>query len=466
MNRAALFQKHSFSCFALVLMVSFLPFLQKPKIEDPNEAINRFATLFVSQDAQGLLKIIQPDMINDKEIKAAEVEAFLKRYRSKSLTLEGFHIDNRFKSEDGEAERIQVTVNFRAPALSPSYSSPAMLTMSLLWVAEKEKWWLERPLYVNYVVTSNDSYPTDAQRDLASRFEATTRVLDKLGLPGTEDLEVLSAPIAGTGVDKYRELDKLYEQERSPKGIDPRARGVQVMLDGARHKKGGLLQIYLADFEAADQCGRRSVPWDMFRDYAQAAVKSGKSLELNSFPDQAEAIYRRIMSLGRQFLNEGGGLQFTFWGLTFQKQGAEELARLLDSKGDKKKAATMRTLASLAGRRIDLLQTALNCLDDMADYKSLMAATIAAGREGDMVFRPWGINTLTILALKGAPAAPEAVNSAGGMVMVENPAMRKAAWEVLEKLTSGDSGTLKTFIERQKEWVTHHQVYGSIRDFR
>jgi hypothetical protein len=105
------------------------------------------------------------------------------------------------------------------------------------------------------------------------------------------------------------------------------------------------------------------------------------------------------------------------------------------------------------------------CLDDMADYKSLKSAIIAAGRTDDAIFGPWGINTLSIFALKGAPANDAAIKAAGGTVLVRNPAMQKKALEVLNQLETEPSGKVKAFIANQKEWITSHNVYGVIHPF-
>jgi hypothetical protein len=109
---------------------------------------------------------------------------------------------------------------------------------------------------------------------------------------------------------------------------------------------------------------------------------------------------------------------------------------------------------------LDLLQTALTCLDKMADYQALKAAMIAARRSGDPYFRPWGINTLAILSLKGAPATAEAVKSAQVMVLVENRQMRQIAAQALRKLVANPGDPGGAFIKYQKNWVRNHRVYG------
>lgn len=456
-------RRYHLCCLGLAAVLGLLPFGKT--LEDPNEAVKRFASMFASQDANGILKIIHPEVVSGKEIRVGDVERFLKRCRSSSLKLERVRIDHRFKSEDGQTERFQSTLLFNGPVLSQRYPAPSTMHLTLLWVAQDNQWWLERPLSLNYVVVSKDSYPTQAQQDVAMRFQTTMQVLDKLGLPGTEDLELLSPQVAGTATEQYRELERLHRQERGAGGVDMRSRGVQVMLEAANRKDPGFLHLYQFDFSPQSQPGLRAVPWDMFRDYVQAAIKLGRSLEANNFPKRAETTYRRVMSLGRQFLDEPGGYQFLRWGLTFQKQGAEQLARILSERTDPQ-AQKAQALASLASRRVDLLETALSCLDDMSDYRSLKAASVAAERTNDAVFRPWGINTLAILALKGAPASKEVIKAAGSMVLVDNPAMRKSALDELDRLSAEPTGRLKAFVDRQKEWVSRHQVYGQVGGFQ
>lgn len=463
MNKLAPFSHSRFCCLTMIGVMGILPFFGSP--EEPTAALQRFVTLFTGNDAAGIVKIIQPEITTEIDVTTEDVDSFLKRYRSSSLTLESSTIDKRFKSEDETTERFQATLSFRGPALTPEYPKPATLKMTLLWVMQDGKWWLERPLSVIQWVTSEDAYPTEVQNETAARFEAAIGVLDKLGLPGQEDLPWVDYPSKGNAVAEYKELEKLHQQERGVKGVDARASGVQVLLKGAGRCQGGLLQIYQGDFPNGPDDKRRPVPWDMFRDYVQAAIKLGKIYEKQSKPKEAEKLYRRVISLGRQFLDEPGGLQFVNWGMTFQKQGAEALVLLLRTNRNAEKQQAS-TFANLTSRRLDLLQTVLNSLDDMADYKSLKAAILASGRAGDSILRPWGINTLAILALRGAPAGPSAMNAAGGMVLVKNAAMEKKALSALDELSSEPSGKMRSFIENQKEWVRNHQVYGTFQAFR
>jgi hypothetical protein len=449
----------TFFCLAFLGVGAFLPFFGGT--EGPELAVARFATAFEAQDADALLGMLDPEVVAGKDVGVTDVKQFLGRFPKSSFKQEKYRIDKRFTSEDKQTERFQATILFQAPSPSKRYQGSCTLNVTLLWMLENGKWWIERPLSIFYRVTTSDAFPTAAQTDVAARFQATLSVLDKLGLPGNEDVDLLPAGTSGTAVSEYRELEGLYLQERAKKGgVDPGAKGVHVLLKAAGKSQGGLLEIYHGDFPAGPNDKRRPVPWDMFRDYVAGAVKLAKTYERKSHEDRAEAVYRALLSLGRQFLDEPGGLQFVTWGLTFQKQGAEELGRLLSAtkRPGKEKALN---LANLASRRLDLVQTALQCLDDMAEYRSLQAAITAAERTGDAVFRPWGINTLAILAVKNAPASRDVCDAAGGMVIVENPNMRKAALNALDSIANEPSGAVKSFIQRQKEWVTGHQVYGA-----
>jgi len=450
-------------CCAAIGLAGLLPFFSTP--EEPQQALSRFANMFLAQEAGAVLQIIHSDIVSGKEIRVKDVESFLKRFPAGSLRFKDARIDERFKSEDGKTERFKATLGFFGPTLAPKYPEPAVLHMTLLWVLDDGKWWLERPLNIGYTINTSAIYPTPQQEETAQRFLATLTVLDKLGLPGAEDLRFLDPGEQGTAVEQYRELENLYKAEKGREGVDPGGRGVQVLLKAATKSQGGLLQIYHEDFKEGHGDKRKPVPWEMFRDYVEAAIKRAKYLERREKTKQAETIYRRVISMGRQFVEEPGGFQFMNWGLTFQRQGAQELARILPTKGNPSRRMA-HNLVNLISRRLDLLQTAFGCMDDMADYKSLKAAIIASERPNDHIFKPWGINTLTILALKGAPADPETVKSAGAMALVTDLGMQKVALATLEKLGSEPTGQLRRFIENQKEWVKSHQVYGTANTFQ
>lgn len=427
--------------------------------------MQRFVAMVSAQDASGIVKVIHPDIVSGKEIGTAEVENFLKRYRTDQLKLESSRIDERMKSEDGTTERVRASLVFRGPVLAPQYPKPSTLSMTLLWVLEEGQWWLERPLSINYIVTSNAAFPTGAQQEAANEFQAALEVLARLGLKSSQDLPGLARTTSGTAVAQFKELERLYEQERGPAGIDPSAAGVEVLLKAAAMSRSGFPEIYHGDFAAASDARHKPVPWAMFRDYAAAAIERGKSLEKQGNVKGAERIYRAIISQGQQFLEEADGFSFLHWGLTFQKQGAQELARILPSSGRGEKQK-VQAFANLSSRRLDSLQTAFGCLDDMRDYRSLQASIIAVERASDSIFRPWGINTLAILSLKGAPANEEAEKAVGGMVLVANPAMQKTAGAKLDELAAKEPGQTRAFIEAQRAWVRDHKIYGEAQGFR
>ena len=68
---------------------------------------------------------------------------------------------------------------------------------------------------------------------------------------------------------------------------------------------------------------------------------------------------------GSVFLNEAGGLQFLTWGMTFQKKGADGLLKVLPPSA-RQERTKLAEFVSLCSRKLDLLQTALGCLDDLA----------------------------------------------------------------------------------------------------
>ena len=453
------------NCFCIAAVGIFGVFSIFARPPDPEQALERFVAMFTAQDAAGVVKAIHPDVVSGKEIHTADVESFLKRNRTSLLSLESRRIDEKMKSEDGETERFKATLVFRGPVLAREYPKPSTLSMTLLWVLEDSQWWLERPLSINYTVISDQVSVTPAQQEAAMEFEAALGVLSRIGLKSDADLPVKSRRESGNAAAEYKELEKLYEQERGPDGIDSAARGVDVLVNAAAFRRGGFSEIYHGDFRLDADTRRKPVPWVMFRDYVAAALARGKALEKQSNTKAAERIYRSIVSLGQQFLEEADGFNFVHWGITFQKQGARELARILPSGGSGEKQRVL-AFSNLSSRRLDSLQTAFACLDDLTDYRSLQASIIAAERADDTIFKPWGINTLAILAVKGAPANRQAIEAAGGMVIVINATMQKTASMKLDELASKDSAKIKTFIDTQRAWVRDHKVYGEAQDFR
>ena len=282
-------------------------------------------------------------------------------------------------------------------------------------------------------------------------------------MTGSEDRELMSKPTAGKALQHYQELERLYAKERGPNGVDPKTEGVQAFLKAASFSRSGFLEYYHGDFSTGPDDKRRPMPWEILNDYFQAAIERAKGGEKQGNKRAAESIYRRLIAFARQILDEPGGIQFLQWGTGFQKQAAEELTRVAEKSTDRENALA---LVNGATRRLDLLQTALSCLDDMEDYKPLSAATFAANRNSDNIFRPWGISTLAILALKGAPANQAAIKAAGGIVILNNPVMQKKAGEILDQLSADPSGKAKSFIDFQKEWIKNHKVFGALQTFK
>jgi hypothetical protein len=441
-------------------MLSFLR-----SVEDPGKSVREFANLFVSGDAQSIVRIIYPEVMADADISPSDVANFVGRFRGGPLHLESFSIDSRFKDEDGATERFQATLMFTGPQLAPEYPGNSSLRMTLLWILNNGRWWLERPVAVERMVVSNDQYPTAVQDEAAMRFEAAMGVLEMLRPMGSDKLIEVSTSSSIAASRDYKEMERLYPSERGVDGVSPRASGVHLLLRAAGRNDSRLLELYRGDFPTGPKDKRPSVPWDMFQGYVLAAIKKGHLLEADEDLDSAESLYRNVMAFGNQIAREPGGFQFVHWGTTFEKQGADELGRMLPVKrrAEKEKA---RALSGLLARRLDTIHTAADCLDKMEDFQSLKAAIAAGRRKDDQVFRPLAVNTLCIFALKGASANSKAITLAGGMVVVKNPLMGKIASEALEAI-GGEPGTQwKSFVEFQKEWVRGHNVYGTCSAFR
>ncbi|MFC1837014.1 hypothetical protein ACFL2Q_20225, partial [Thermodesulfobacteriota bacterium] len=201
--------------------------------ETPEEAIEKFVKLFEARDAAGITKIIHPDIVSGKEIGSHDVENFLVRYSDKAKKFLRYSVDKRLTSEDGKTKRIQATLLFEGPRFKPySKDAPSQLEMTLMWVQDKDHWWVERPLSIGYLVKTTASYPTGSQQEIALRFQTTLQILDRLGLPGDEDIEVAGVPVSGTGMPLYKEMEKLYAKERGKGGVDANARGVTLFLKG------------------------------------------------------------------------------------------------------------------------------------------------------------------------------------------------------------------------------------------
>jgi len=449
-------------CIAVVGIAGFLSLFSQA--EQPEKVAAKFASLFLAQDAAGIMKIIHPDTRTGKQIRLSDVQAFLKRFRTDTLKLKNIVIDRRFTSEDGKTERFQATLLFTGPSLDPRYPDPSTLKMVLIWALEEREWFLERPVEMEFLVVSNSSYPTQRQEELAMRFQASASVLKSIGLPGREDIPLIGRTTQGPATAELKELESLHVKERSPKGVDPGSQGVQVLLKLAMRRPAGFKDLYRGEFVGNSPDKRRPMPWDVIRDYALGVAEYGKVLEKRGSYKTADHVYRCLISLGRQCFDEPGGFHSYLWGLTFQKYGVEGLLRILPKGSEERQHA--ENLLSLTSRRLDLLQTSLECLDDLADYNSLKASMLAAQGEGEAIFRPWGINSLAILGLRGAPAHRAVSQQVGGMVLVLNPAMQKKALDALESPALTSVPEVSSFVRHQVEWVRTHRVYGATQAFR
>ncbi|MBI5236870.1 MAG: hypothetical protein HY887_00415, partial [Deltaproteobacteria bacterium] len=103
------------NCLCLAALGMFGVLSMFAPTEDPETAVKRFISVFNSQDAAGLLNLLYPEIVSDKEIKVADVEQFLKGVHSNTLALKSFRVDDKLKSEDGSTERFRSTVIFQGP---------------------------------------------------------------------------------------------------------------------------------------------------------------------------------------------------------------------------------------------------------------------------------------------------------------------------------------------------------------
>lgn len=442
--------RNNYLCLALLGAFSVFSMFSHP--DPPDKSIKLFAELFLKQDAKGILGLMHPDVVAGLDFTLSELQERLSKYRPHEFTLENITLGNRTISEDKTTERLQATLTFRGPRLnSPNYPNPTKLRVTMLWVLEEKKWWLERSTSFEQTVESNQLYPTPVQEQLATEFQATLSVLDKL--KAESQFAYLGVTEPGSAYDMYKDLGRYYERERSDKGISVKAEGLYLFLRAVVKENSGLHSLYYGDFKRNSADPRKPAPWRMFNDYVQAAFLRGKKLEKEGKPAVAAGIYKKIISFGNQLIDGAAGMQFALWGATYQKQGAEHLAKISDKED---KAKTFKA-AQNAARRIDLLLTCMNRLSDMADYGSLKAALVAAERHGDPLFSSWGLNTLAIFAYKGAPVDEETAKPVMGRIMVSNPRMTRVALAALER--SGKRPEDKEFIQTQKEWVAAHDVY-------
>lgn len=433
--------------------------------EAPDEALKRFAAAVVSQDAETMRQMIHPDVVEGKELSRKETESFVGRFKGIVEGVREARVLQRLKSEDGKTERFEGLVIFGVSAPPEGYEGPMTLEMTLLFVLEDKKWWFERPLSLHYTVISSAPYPTKDQEDIATRFEASLNALNKLVAEGGPPASPTPTESSESAAAEYKELNALYSSERGKKGVDVASRGVDILLKGAAKPYGGLLSVFHGDFKATPQDMRPATPFDAFKDYARAAMGRAKASEARGDGRKAENIYRGVYSLGGQFLAEPGGLRFFTWGTTFQQVSANELARTLKTSAPQE-AKRFEESARLNSRKLELVKTAMTSLEDMADYHSLKAAIIAANRIGDVNFRPWGVNTLVLYALKGAPAKSEAMRKVKCLMLVRNAKMQELAARELDALAAEPSGKVRSFVDQQKAKARADRIYVGLGGFK
>ncbi len=159
---------HQICCCVAIGLVGLFPFFATP--EEPQQALSSFVNMFLAQDAGAVLNILHTDIVADKDVRVNDVDAFLKRFPARSLQFKEAVIEERFKSEDGKTDRIRSTLRFTGPVLAPQYPDRSVLNLTLLWVMEDNKWWLERPLKIDYTVNTTVGLPNTAARRISAAF--------------------------------------------------------------------------------------------------------------------------------------------------------------------------------------------------------------------------------------------------------------------------------------------------------
>jgi hypothetical protein len=450
------------SCFCVALVALTLGFWSSdPEVEKPAQAVERFVAAFTAGNAQKLTEMILPEILKAKEIKATDVGHFLVRLNSRAARLKSSKVSEVQPKEGDRANQFRAFLVFDVGEVPSEKMGPIQLEMELLFSLSDNQWFLERPLSVNFRITTNRRYPTPAQNEIAMRFSAALEVIDKIRLLGGEDIYVAGVAIKGSALEMLQELEDLHKKEFADKGVHPESRGVSVFVKAGGMENGEFLKKYHGDFPSGPRDHRKPVPWDIFRDYALAALKMGKLQEKRGDIKAAEKIYRRIVGFGKLILDEPGGLQFVNWGLTFEKMGANALAELY-SNLKRPAAVEMAEFANMVSRRLNILRTAQDCLDDLAEFRALKASIIAANKRGDTVFRPWAINTLCIFAYKGAPADEAIVKKLGVLALINDRGMQSVAERALRDISSSSKPHVRKFIQRQRQWVRNNQVYGAV----
>jgi hypothetical protein len=434
--------------FAFVSVLGLFSFLSPP--EDPQKVLGHFGELYIAQDAVSIMKIMHPDVIEGKDIDQTDIESSMKAFRTGDLKVSEIQIENKMKGEDETQERIQTLIVFTGPNPGAQYVGPSKFFLRQLWVLEKGRWWLERTISAYYEVESQVHFPTPEQQENAQKFQAALAVWDKIK-PQASSTEFNQK---NSSAEDLIDLERRYRREKDK--IGPDCEGVDLLLKIAGKPRIDFLSVYYGDFSKKPHESRKPVPWEVISAYVNAALSKGQLLEKNGKQAKAELIYRKLLNLGNSILAEPGGYQFLLWGSIIQKQAAEDLARVVLG-SDKQK---FTSIVAVAGRRIDVLQTILASLDDLTDYRSLRAAIASLERPDDDFFRAWGINTLAILSVKGAPADKAALENTGNVAIVKNTTMQKIAREALERLSQESAEPVQNFIKAQTQWVQNHNVYG------
>lgn len=455
--------RNSHFCVALIaLLLGF--WSSESDIEKPDNAVKRFTDAFTSGNAVELSKMILPEIAKAKKIEVTDVGEFLVRMNSKSCSLERSKLVPVSGNEDQAPSQFKAFLVFKTTSPSGRYKGPTWLEMDILFTLFKKKWYFERPLSINLRMVTHKNYPTSKQDEIALRYQAAMQVIDKIGLLGGEDLEIVGPRTKGAASELLSELERLHKKELGNKGIEPKSRGVSVFVKAGSMQTGDFLKMYHGDFKSGPEDHRKPVPWDVFRDYAVGAIKMAKIQEKRGDLKSAEQIYRRLIGFGKIILDEPGGLQFVNWGLTFEKIGATALAELFKKSGNPD-LLKISEFASLVSRRLDVLGTAQDCLDDMAEFNALKASIMASQKKGDSIFRPWAINSLCIFAHKGAPAQKSIIKEIGVLALISDREMQGVAQSKLKELYAKADNRMRGFIDQQVQWVKNNRVYGASTPF-
>jgi hypothetical protein len=450
------------SGFLCLGVFGVLSFFQSP--EDPSTALNRLATLITNSDSGGIMSILHPDMVVDNDGEKTALENFLKRLPKGKIEFDASRVNRRFRDPENQVDRFEGSISFRTPSQFSGYPDSWKLEMEFFWILDNNKWWLERLISVNYTLESTESYPTQSQEEVSTRLMTALEVLATI--PWTSPQDTLNACLSApkNKSDDYKDLENLYFQEKTPRGIDPDSSATLKFLKIASGNLGQFFSLYQGDFKSSPKDIRRPVPWDVYKNCVDASCIKGRHLSQYGRDKEAEIIYLSIMGFGGQIVDEGAGVQSTAWGLEFQKRAIEGMLRM-KKPPEHLGWNRLAELLKLISRRLDLVQTTLACLDDMTNYNSLKAAQIAAKDYSHTIFGPWAINCLAVFSTHGAPACADAIKACGDIVIVKNAGMQSKAAETLDAIASSSAGPIRFFINFEKQYVKANRIYGAVREF-